>query len=117
MDKLKYGLIIAALIGVVSIATATDFPRVTEDISTGKLRYTINGIYINANQCGELSRAVLQNLSDDSIAGVFTWSKMHDRIYRDRKFRNECNRLQYEMNRLKEINIINETNKTESISQ
>ena len=100
MDILK-SIIVILIISIPGISDCADFTRVQEDYSTGRIRYIVNGISISVTECGYLSKSVLQNVSDDSIAGEFDWSKMQNENFKKKTFSRECIRLKYEMNQLR----------------
>ena len=47
--------------------------------------------------CGKLSKSVILHLADDANVGALKWEKMNDEFYRNQVFREECEKLQYEM--------------------
>lgn len=103
MDILK-AIIIIVFVSIPVISNCAEFQRVNEDYSTGKIRYDINGVSISATSCGYLSKSVLQNLADDSVAGEFDWNKMSDSTFKNKMFSRECRRLKHEMYKLRTNN-------------
>lgn len=47
-------------------------------------------------QCCCIAKYVLQNLADDSNAGVFDWNDMSDKAIKEAKLAEECKRLKDE---------------------
>lgn len=73
---------------------------VKEDNSKGFLVWTVEnkGVAISYadESCGHLSKNVLQNASDDAVAGEFDWTRMKDPNFREHVLIQECKRLRTE---------------------
>ena len=79
---------------------AEEYPQVEKitcsDFAVWVVKHNNFPVYYVDWSCGVYTKNVLQNVSDDAVAGEFNWSDMQDPLFRERILYKECNRLKKE---------------------
>lgn len=102
--KNKISTILAICLCVLSfnsVSNAQEYPQVEQKICSDITVWVVKNknipVYYMDDSCGYLSKNVLQNVSDDAMAGEFNWHHMKDPNFREHILEQECKRLSNEM--------------------
>lgn len=101
--KNKISTILAICLCVLSfnsVSNAQEYPQVEQKICSDIAVWVVKNknipVYYMDGSCGHLTKNVLQNVSDDAVAGEFDWTKMQNPNFREHVLYQECRRLKNE---------------------